>query len=257
MNAAGSGRSLVELDRVALTFSDRSGREPVEVLTGVELRAGSGEFVSIIGPSGCGKSTLLTLVAGYLAASSGRVLFDGKPISGPRRERMMVFQQPALFPWLTAAQNVAYGLKLAANRTVCTSVEDRVAALLELVQLTQFARHYPSELSGGMRQRLEIARALAVDPQLLLMDEPLGALDALTRRTMQREVLRIWAETRKTILFVTHDIDEAVILSDRIYAMTPRPGTVREVVEVALPRPRHRDDPEIARLSRHLSSLLE
>src|ERR1700730_16042989 len=136
-------------------------------------------------------------------------------------------------------------------------MRERVDHLLELVQLTQFARHYPSELSGGMRQRLEIARALAVDPQLLLMDEPLGALDALTRRTMQREVLRIWAETRKTILFVTHDIDEAVVLSDRIYAMTPRPSTVREVVEIALPRPRHRDDPAIAKLSRHLSSLLE
>lgn len=257
MDTVTSERSLVHLDGVTLTFPDNSGREPVEVLGGVELKVNPGEFVSIIGPSGCGKSTLLTLVAGYLAASSGRVLFDGKPVSGPRRERMMVFQQPALFPWLTAAENVAYGLKLRANRAVCTSVEERVTSLLELVQLTQFAHHYPSELSGGMRQRLEIARALAVDPQLLLMDEPLGALDALTRRTMQREVLRIWAETRKTILFVTHDIDEAVILSDRIYAMTPRPSTVREVVEIALPRPRHRDDPEIARLSRHLSSLLE
>ncbi len=257
MDAATSARSLVQLERVALTFPDSSGRAPVEVLRDVELKVSAGEFVSIIGPSGCGKSTLLTLVAGYLVASSGRVLFGGKPISGPRRERMMVFQHPALFPWLTAAENIAYGLKLQANREVCTSVEQRVTSLLELVQLTQFARHYPSELSGGMRQRLEIARALAVDPQLLLMDEPLGALDALTRRTMQREVLRIWAETRKTILFVTHDIDEAVVLSDRIYAMTPRPSTVREVVEIALPRPRHRDDPEIARLSRHLSSLLE
>jgi NitT/TauT family transport system ATP-binding protein len=257
MDAVASERSLVHLDGVTLTFADYSGRKPVEVLGGVELEVDPGEFVSIIGPSGCGKSTLLALVAGYLAPSSGDVLFAGEPIRRPGRERMMVFQQPALFPWLTAAENVAYGLKLQANRAVCTSVDERVASLLELVQLTQFARHYPSELSGGMRQRLEIARALAVDPQLLLMDEPLGALDALTRRTMQREVLRIWAETRKTILFVTHDIDEAVVLSDRIYAMTPRPSTVREVVEIALPRPRHRDDPAIAKLSRHLSSLLE
>jgi NitT/TauT family transport system ATP-binding protein len=257
MLATGSERRLVCLERAALTFAGASGREPVGVLKDVNLEVSAGEFVSIVGPSGCGKSTLLALVAGYLAPSSGRMLFDGKPINGPGRERMMVFQQPALFPWRTAAENVAYGLKLRANRGVCACVDQRVAVLLDLVQLTGFARHYPSELSGGMRQRLEIARALAVDPRLLLMDEPLGALDALTRRTMQREVLRIWAETRKTILFVTHDIDEAVLLSDRIYAMAARPSSVREVVEVALPRPRHREDPEFVRLSRHLSSLLE
>jgi len=257
MDATAAEPNLVRFEGAALTFPGTSGREPLGVLKDVELEVSAGEFVSIIGPSGCGKSTLLALVAGYLAPSSGRVLFDGKPINGPGRERMMVFQQPALFPWLTAAENVAYGLKLKANRGVCTCVEERVTVLLDLVQLAGFSRHYPSELSGGMRQRLEIARALAVDPQLLLMDEPLGALDALTRRTMQREVLRIWAETRKTILFVTHDIDEAVLLSDRIYAMAARPSTVREVVEITLPRPRHREDPEIARLSRHLSSLLE
>ena len=169
----------------------------------------------------------------------------------------MVFQQPTLFPWFTAAENIAYGLKLRANHGACPDVRAKVNNLLDLVQLRGFSRHYPVELSGGMQQRLQIARALAVEPRLLLMDEPLGALDALTRRTMQREVLRIWAETRKTILFVTHDIDEAVILSDRIYAMAPRPSTVREVVEIALPRPRHRDDPEIARISRHLAALLE
>src|SRR3984893_13593423 len=185
--------------------------------------------------------------------TSGRVLFDGRAIDGPGRERMMVFQQPALFPWLTAAENIAYGLKLRANRGACADIAEKVNYLLDLVQLTGFSDHYPVELSGGMQQRLQIARALAVDPQLLLMGEPLGALDALTRRTMQREVLRIWVETRKTILFVTHDIDEAVMLSDRIYAMAPRPSTVREVVKIALPRPRHRDDPEVARLSRHLS----
>jgi NitT/TauT family transport system ATP-binding protein len=257
MDAAQTERRLVRLERVALTFPAAPGRGSVEVLRDVELEVKSGEFVSIIGPSGCGKSTLLTMVAGYLAPSSGRVLFDGQPVRGPARQRMMVFQQPALFPWLTVADNVAYGLKLRANRCTSRDVPTTVTALLSLTQLLEFARHYPSELSGGMRQRLEIARALAVDPQVLLMDEPLGALDALTRRTMQREVLRIWAETKKTILFVTHDIDEAVILSDRIYAMTPRPSRVREVVEVALPRPRHRDDPEIARIGRHLSSLLE
>jgi NitT/TauT family transport system ATP-binding protein len=257
MGAVASGKTLVRCERVALTYCGNSHREPVNVLENVGLEVSNGEFVSLIGPSGCGKSTLLTLVAGCLAPTWGRVLFDGKPISGPSRERMMVFQRSTLFPWLTAGENIAYGLKLRANRGACPDVEAKVNNLLELAQLTGFSHHYPSELSGGMQQRLQIARALAVEPRLLLMDEPLGALDALTRRTMQREVLRIWSETRKTILFVTHDIDEAVVLSDRVYAMAPRPGTVREVVEIALPRPRHRDDPEISRISRYLAGLPE
>ena len=257
MGAGALSESLVRLDGVALTFAGNAHRKPVEVFRDVGLEVGRGEFVSLIGPSGCGKSTLLSIIAGYLTPTSGRMLFDGGAIAGPGRERMMVFQQPTLFPWLTAAQNIAYGLKLRANRGACADVTAKVDQLLDLVQLTGFSHHYPAELSGGMQQRLQIARALAVDPQLLLMDEPLGALDALTRRTMQREVLRIWAETRKTILFVTHDIDEAVVLSDRIYAMAPRPSTVREVVKVALARPRDRDDPAVVRLSRHLSSLLE
>jgi NitT/TauT family transport system ATP-binding protein len=252
-----SSDNLVRLDQVALTFPGNSHRKPVEVLKGVELEVENGEFVSLIGPSGCGKSTLLALVAGYLAPTSGRAWFGGTVIGGPDRGRMMVFQQPTLFPWLTAAANIAYGLKLQANRGSCADLAAKVDQLLDLVQLEEFSHHYPTELSGGMQQRLQIARALAVDPKLLLMDEPLGALDALTRRIMQREVLRIWAETRKTIMFVTHDIDEAVIMSDRIYAMGPRPSSIREIVGVALPRPRHRDDPEVARLSRHLASLLE
>jgi len=186
------GQELVRFDRVALTFPGGSGRSPVEVIRELDLDVQASEFVAIIGPSGCGKSTLLLLLAGYLAPSSGQVRFRGKPISGPGRERMMVFQQPALFPWLTTAENVAYGLKLKANRGDGRNVKETVAAMLQLVQLEGFARHYPSDLSGGMRQRLEIARALAVDPQVLLMGEPLAALDALTRRTMQREVLHIW-----------------------------------------------------------------
>jgi NitT/TauT family transport system ATP-binding protein len=247
---------LVRFENVALTFPGASGRSPVEVLRGLDLDITAGEFVAIIGPSGCGKSTLLSMLAGYLAPSSGRVLFQDQPIAGPGRERMMVFQQPALFPWLTAAENVAYGLKLKANRGN-GPVRDTVADLLRLVQLDGFARHYPSDLSGGMRQRLEIARALAVNPQVLLMDEPLAALDALTRRTMQREVLRIWEQTQKTIVFVTHDIDEAVIMADRIFVMAQRPSFVLEVEEVGLSRPRRRDDPEFARLTRRLSALLE
>jgi ABC-type nitrate/sulfonate/bicarbonate transport system ATPase subunit len=178
VDAAGR-QELVRFDAVALTFPGASRRDPVEVLRGVDLLIAPGEFVAIIGPSGCGKSTLLSLLAGYLAPSSGRVLFCGEPIPGPARERMMVFQQPALFPWLTAAENIAFGLKLKANRGN-GPVRETVADMLRLVELDGFAHHYPSDLSGGMRQRLEIARALAVNPQVLLMDEPLAALDALT-----------------------------------------------------------------------------
>jgi NitT/TauT family transport system ATP-binding protein len=252
-----SGEELVRFDGVTLTFPGGAGRSPVEVVRELDLGIRAAEFVAVIGPSGCGKSTLLSLLAGYLTPSSGRVLFRGKPISGPGRERMMVFQQPALFPWLTTAENVAYGLKLKANRSNGRNVKETVAAMLQLVQLEGFARHYPSDLSGGMRQRLEIARALAVDPQVLLMDEPLAALDALTRRTMQREVLHIWEKTRKTILFVTHDIDEAVIMADRIVVMAQRPTFVLEIEDVRLPRPRLREDPEVSKVARRLSTLLE
>jgi NitT/TauT family transport system ATP-binding protein len=251
------GEELVRFERVALTFPGGTGRSSVEVVRALDFDVQAGEFVAIIGPSGCGKSTLLSLLAGYLTPSSGRVLFRGSPISGPGRERMMVFQQPALFPWLTTAENVAYGLKLKANRSNGQNVKETVAVMLQLVQLDGFARHYPSDLSGGMRQRLEIARALAVDPLVLLMDEPLAALDALTRRTMQREVLQIWEKTRKTILFVTHDIDEAVIMADRIVVMAQRPTFVLEIEDVRLPRPRLREDPEVGKVARRLSTLLE
>jgi NitT/TauT family transport system ATP-binding protein len=251
-----SDQQLVRFDGVTLTFAGASGRAPIDVLRHVDLAIEPGEFVAIIGPSGCGKSTLLSLLAGYLTPSAGRVLFHGEPIAGPGRERMMVFQQPALFPWLTAADNIAFGLKLKANRGHGV-VREKVDDLLRLVQLDGFARYYPSDLSGGMRQRLEIARALAVNPQVLLMDEPLAALDALTRRTMQREVLRIWEQTRKTIVFVTHDIDEAVVMADRIVVMAQRPSHVIEIVPVGLSRPRLREAPEVAALARRLSLLLE
>jgi NitT/TauT family transport system ATP-binding protein len=253
---APSDQQLVRFDGVTLTFPGASGRAPIDVLRHVDLAIEPGEFVAIIGPSGCGKSTLLSLLAGYLTPSTGRVLFRGEPIAGPGRERMMVFQQPALFPWLTAADNIAFGLKLKANRGN-GAVREKIDELLRLVQLDGFARYYPSDLSGGMRQQLEIARALAVNPQVLLMDEPLAALDALTRRTMQREVLRIWEQTRKTIVFVTHDIDEAVVMADRIVVMAQRPSQVIEIAPVGLPRPRLRESSEAAALARRLSLLLE
>jgi ABC-type nitrate/sulfonate/bicarbonate transport system ATPase subunit len=252
-----AGEEILRLEQVALTFPGASGRGSVEVIRNVDLAVQTGEFVAIIGPSGCGKSTLLSLLAGYLKPSAGQVLFRGKPISGPGRERMMVFQQPALFPWLTTAENIGYGLRLRANRNRHANRKETVAELLQLVQLDGFARHYPSDLSGGMRQRLEIARALAVDPQVLLMDEPLAALDALTRRRMQREVLRIWEKTGKTILFVTHDIDEAVIMADRVVVMAQRPTCILEIDKISLARPRSREDLEVGTVARRLSSLLE
>lgn len=252
-----SGEELLRFDQVTLTYPGGAGRGSVEVIRVLDLAIQAGEFVAIIGPSGCGKSTLLSLLAGYLVPSSGRVMYRGKPIAGPGRERMMVFQQPALFPWLTTEENIAYGLRLKANRGSGRDIQATVDGLLRLVQLDGFARHYPSSLSGGMRQRLEIARALAVNPQVLLMDEPLAALDALTRRKMQREVLRIWETTGKTIVFVTHDIDEAVIMADRVAVMGQRPASIIEIDQIALQRPRQREDPEVGTVARRLSALLE
>ena len=249
-------RQIVGLDNATLTFPGRARRAPVEVLRRLDLGVLPGEFVAIIGPSGCGKSTLLSLLAGYLAPSSRRVLFQDEPITGPGRERMMVFQQPALFPRLTTEQNIAYGLKLRANRGNGL-VRDSVAAMLRTRRARRFRAALSERSVGGMRQRLEIARALAVNQQVLLMDEPLAALDALTRRHMQREVLRIWEETQKTIVFVTHDIDEAVVMADRVVIMARRPSFMLEVAKVDLPRPRLRDDPAVAKLARRLSSLLE
>jgi NitT/TauT family transport system ATP-binding protein len=253
----GPAEELLRLDRVTLSYSGDGSREHVDVIREVDLTVQAGEFVAVIGPSGCGKSTLLSLLAGYLLPNSGRVLFRGEPVAGPGRERMMVFQQPALFPWLTTQENIAYGLKLKANRSNRRSMSQTVQELLRLVQLDGFARHYPSELSGGMRQRLEIARALAVNPRVLLMDEPLAALDALTRRRMQREVLRIWETTGKTIIFVTHDIDEAVVMADRVVVMAPRPTSIVEIDKITLARPRRREDLEVGSIARRLSALLE
>ncbi len=246
----------IRFERVSLTFGNVGRRSALKVLDRVNCDVDAGEFLSIIGPSGCGKSTLLSLVAGYIKPSDGRVLVHGKPVAGPGSDRVMVFQSPALFPWLTAAQNVAYGLRLAANRGKARDPKATVAQLLELVGLTGFSEHYPLELSGGMRQRVEIARALAVEPDILLMDEPLGALDALTRRTMQGELIRIWQETGKTILFVTHDIEEAIVMADRVIIMSARPAFVQEEIRIDLPRPRHRDDTRVGSLSRRIAALL-
>jgi NitT/TauT family transport system ATP-binding protein len=246
----------IRFDQVSLAFGTALGRGTLQVLDAVDFQIRGGEFICIIGPSGCGKSTILSLLAGYLRPNRGRILVGNAPVLGPGSDRVMVFQSTALFPWFTAADNVAYGLRLSTNRSRIGGPRASVDELLDLVGLRGFDRHYPFELSGGMRQRVEIARALAVNPDILLMDEPLGALDALTRLTMQGELIRIWQETGKTILFVTHDIDEAIVMADRVIVMTGRPSRVKEEIAIELPRPRHRDDPNAAALSRRIGNLL-
>src|SRR2546429_3502123 len=199
-------------------------------LEDITLDVRPGEFLALVGPSGCGKSTLLDLLGGLAVPTSGRILLDGRPIVGPARDRGIVFQQYALFPWRTAAQNVEFGLDIAGLKS--RERRDRARHYLDLVGLAAFADRYPHELSGGMKQRVAIARSLAYDPEVLLMDEPFAALDAQTRETLQGELLRIWRTTGKTIVFITHGIDEAVVLGQRVAVMTSRPGRIKHVVEV-------------------------
>ena len=195
-----------------------------------------GEFVTVIGPSGCGKSTLLHIMGGFIQASAGSIRVHGRQVNGPGPDRGMMFQEFALFPWKSVAGNVAWGLETQ-NRTRA-EIAGVVEKHLEMIGLTEFRNHYPAELSGGMKQRVALARVLAFDPEVLLMDEPFGALDAQTREAMQEELTRLWERTGKTIVFVTHDIDEAVYLGDRVVVLTARPGRIREEVRIDLPRPR-------------------
>jgi len=208
----------------------------LEVLRQINTSIGKGEFISIVGPSGCGKTTFLRIVGGLESASGGTVSLDGRVIDGPGRDRGFVFQQDNLLPWRDILSNVGIGSEIAGIRTP----EQRALTqhLLELVGLKGFEHYYPRQLSGGMRQRVNLARALAVNPDLLLMDEPFSALDAQTREIMQTELLRIWEEGRKTVLFVTHQIDEAVFLSDRVFVFARRPGRLQEIIDIDLPRPR-------------------
>lgn len=208
----------------------------VVALKDIDLTIASGEFVCILGPSGCGKSTLLNAIAGFSLPTSGRILANGAEVAAPGPDRAMVFQEYALFPWMTVEKNIAFGLEI--KKLPKAEIAEKVHALLEKLQLTEFSDRFPKDLSGGMRQRVAIARALALDSPILLMDEPFGALDALTRRSLQEELLRIWMEFRKTVIFVTHSIEESIYLSDRIVVMTYRPGTVKQLVTVDLPRPR-------------------
>jgi ABC-type nitrate/sulfonate/bicarbonate transport system ATPase subunit len=211
----------------------------VTALGPCSLQVEANEFLCVIGPSGCGKTTLLRILAGLVPPDEGEVWVDGEPVRGPRRQVAMVFQHFGLFPWKTVWDNVAYGLRLQGRPAA--EVGEKVPKYIALMGLQGFERKFPYQLSGGMQQRVGIARALAVDPEVLLMDEPFGALDAQTREFMQEELLRVWRVQRKTVVFVTHSIDEAILLGDRVVVMSRRPGRVREVLTVDIPRPRSGD----------------
>jgi NitT/TauT family transport system ATP-binding protein len=237
VGAAASPRLAVRLAGVGKVFQLKGGAQ-TEALAGIDLEIASGEFISLIGPSGCGKSTLLRIVADLIQPSVGIAEVNGKPTARARLDRDygMVFQAPVLFEWRDVEGNIRLPLEIV--RMDRAESDRRIREMLELVELTAFGKHHPHQLSGGMQQRVAIARALALQPALLLMDEPFGALDEMTRERLNAEVLRIWEATRKTVLFVTHSIPEAVFLSTRVVVMSPRPGRISHVVEIDLPRPR-------------------
>ncbi|HKW15087.1 MAG TPA: ABC transporter ATP-binding protein [Candidatus Krumholzibacteria bacterium] len=243
----------IELRGVSRRYNVRDG-DTLDALDTTDLSIAAGELICIVGPSGCGKSTLLNLIAGLDTPSEGEVLVGGKPVRGTDPSRVLIFQDAALFPWLTAQANVEFGLRMRGTRAIARAEE--AVRLLDLVHLRGFERSYVHELSGGMRQRVAIARALAVNPAVLLMDEPFGALDAMTRDILHAELQDIWMRTRMTIVFVTHNVREAVVLGDRVLVMTRRPGRIVSDHGVELKRPRRIEDDNTARLARLISTEL-
>lgn len=248
-------KGLIQIDRFGLDYNT-DGQATIAV-SDVSIAVQPGEFVSIIGPSGCGKSTLLNAVAGFRTPTRGHVQVDGEMVRGPGADRGMVFQQYSLFPWKTVRQNVEFGLKM---KGIGASQRERMArTLLSVAGLIDFEDHYPDRLSGGMKQRVGIVRALATGPKVLLLDEPFGALDAQTRLIMQQILTNIWQKLRISVLFVTHDIDEAIFLSDRVYVMTARPGKIKAEFPIDLPRPRDSDcmlERDFLSLRRELAALI-
>jgi NitT/TauT family transport system ATP-binding protein len=232
--------SEISVRNFSKVFQGHGASERVLALDNVSCEIPAGQFLCIIGPSGCGKSTLLHAIAGFVQGTSGEARQDGKPINHPGPDRIVIFQEYGLFPWLTVAENVEFGLL--AKGVAASERKVTVQRYLDLVKLGGFERRYPHELSGGMRQRVSIARALAPDPAIVLMDEPFAALDSLTRDVLQEEILRIWEATRKTFVLITHNIEEAVFLGDRVIVMTARPGRIKAQIDVDIPRPR---DPSI------------
>jgi NitT/TauT family transport system ATP-binding protein len=248
---------LLQVRDLSKSFS-APGRPPTQALDGISFDLHRRELACVIGPSGCGKSTLARLVAGLEQPTSGEMLIDGKPIHGPGADRGMVFQSYTLFPWLTVLRNVMFGMEVSGAAT-STDAERDARMWLEMVGLSKFATAYPHQLSGGMKQRVAIARALANRPRMLLMDEPFGALDAQTRCQMQSYLLQIWKQVDITVMFITHDLDEAIYLADRILILDAHPGRLREVMEVPVPRPRGPDqflDPTFIAARRHLEELI-
>ncbi len=245
---ARAGRPKIDVHDVGHHFAR------VVALHDVNVKIHAGEFVCLLGPSGCGKTTLLYALAGHIQPSGGRVSIDGVEVKGPAPDRLLVFQEPALFPWLTVRQNIVYPLR--ARGLTRREAADRASAFIPLVQLEGFDDALPHQLSGGMRQRVQLARALAVDPAVLLMDEPFGALDAQTRSAMHQLLQQIWLRDRKTVVFVTHDVREALVLGDRVVVMAARPGRVLHDLDVRLPRPRDPDEPKLVELSRWIRAEL-
>ena len=232
-----SGDVRVKIDNVRKVFNTRKGE--MVALNGVSLDIHDNEFISVVGPSGCGKSTLLNIIAGLTAPTDGKVYCDGKEVAGTGTERGVVFQQYALFPWLTVKKNVMFALEMRGIKK--QAAQEEAMKYLEMVDLAKFADHYPKELSGGMKQRVAIARAYAAEPEVLLMDEPFGALDAQTRTQLQTELLNTWEHKKKTCFFITHDVEEAIILAQRVVIMSARPGRIKEIVEVNIPYPRNQE----------------
>jgi NitT/TauT family transport system ATP-binding protein len=248
---------LIELIDVGVTYQRRGGGETV-ALAQTSLTIASGEFICIVGPSGCGKTTLLHCLDGLQTPTSGRMLIDGREITGPGRDRAMVFQSASLMPWRNVVRNVTYGLEL--HGVSPREAIPRAQAMIDLVGLTGFEDRHPGELSGGMQQRVNLARALVIDPDVILLDEPFAALDAQTREQMQTELLRVWDETKKTAVFITHQISEAVYLADRVVVMSARPGHVKAIVPVPIPRPRPasaRRDPQMFEIEAQVGALID
>lgn len=243
----------IEISNVNKQFTNPQG-ETITALHNICLQIQPGSFTSLIGPSGCGKSTLLRLIAGLIHADSGSLTLDGEEITSPGSDRGFMFQEHTLFPWMSIYENIAFGLKA---RGIYRESAERVDDFIELVGLKGFEKYYPHQLSGGMCQRASLARALVGHPKVLLLDEPLGALDAFTRMNMQDEILRIWKEQNMTMIMVTHDVDEAVYLSDKIVVMTPRPGKITEIVDVELTHPRARSSEDFLRYHGEVLRLLD
>ncbi|MDF2925748.1 MAG: Taurine-transporting ATPase [Paenibacillaceae bacterium] len=253
----GEARPKLVVRDLKITFEDQGNGLLTEAVGGVSLSMQPGEFVTIVGLSGCGKTTFLNAVAGLVSPTSGEIAINGKPVKGPGPDRTVVFQKPSLLPWRNVLGNVSYGMELRGAKK--SEIQDKARAYLEMVHLTGFEKHLPHQLSGGMQQRVNIARALVCEPEVLLLDEPFAALDAITRQDMQNELLALWEQTRKTVLLVTHQIDEAVLLSDRVIVFSSRPAQIVEEIRISLPRPRTpevRDNPLFDHLVKRIWGLI-